>query len=158
MSIFDRDIDTSIRTYTVLCKSNDINTIKMAINNIQSNYDTKTIARNTCISTGTIDRVKTLYNHIGGSDMHRIANKLCLCGDIKNNMTGGSKVSALINAIEVAGKVTNAVTDLAKEVNTTANELHNLNNTVQGNTTKTKQPNNQTTKQPNNQTTKQPKK
>lgn len=80
------DLDNSITTYARMCKSNDNLTVRQIIDGLRLKYDSNVIARNSCVSINTIDKTRTLYNHVGGDTMIQIADKLC---SDKPSMKGG---------------------------------------------------------------------
>ena len=87
------DLDTSIKSYALLCKRTPYANIKNILNNID----------NTNNINSELYHVKSLYNQVGGDVMDQIANHLC--------QDGGGSFSANL------GKFTKSVGKIAEGVN-----------------------------------------
>lgn len=98
------DLENSIRSYTMMCKTNDNSTVRQVIDGIRSKYDSRMIARNNCVSINTIDRARILYNHVGGDMMIEIADKLCMRGGTKEKLNGTAKQKSVEEHIETFNK------------------------------------------------------
>jgi hypothetical protein len=52
-----------------ICKNYDGNTVNTLLDNLDKNYDTKRISRNTSMYVNTVDAMKHLHSQIGGGNI-----------------------------------------------------------------------------------------
>ena len=142
------DLEKSIRSYIRMCKTSDTHTVRQVINGLRSKYNHRVIARNNCISVNTINRVGTLYDHVGGATMSEIADKLCMRGgtdqypkkkkSVEENIDTFNKgIESTNKAIDSASKAADltvatatAITRLFNNVSATKNMIDDANVTT----------------------------
>jgi hypothetical protein len=61
--------DLYIKSYMSICKNYDGNTVNTLLDNLDKNYDTKRISRNTSMYVNTVDAMKHLHSQIGGGNI-----------------------------------------------------------------------------------------
>ena len=72
------DIERNAIDYAIICKNKNLSTINSIIGDFNQNKSISTIANTNCVSHKTVGTMYQTYNMIGGGNMIKIADKMCM--------------------------------------------------------------------------------